>query len=297
MSNLTEFIDLAKKGKNDWWRYLISLFFILFLPAFLFIPIYILFSILGLDIVSPRTGMEGVFSLLGTNIYYCCLLLSFYISLRIFHNRKFKTVVTSHSKFRFKRFFSGFFAWSLVLTLFLLIDLYFDPHSYKLNFKMPEFLMLFLVSLATTPIQAGFEEIFFRGYALQAINLITNKRIYPVIITSIIFATGHWGNGTSLVANLDIFIDTLIYALIASIITLTDGGLEAVIGIHTANNLFSEVIVSSSYYMPLPSIFISAELPEPLFQLLFSLLSSALLIFILYRKNWNKLSTTLHKLF
>jgi uncharacterized protein len=92
------------------------------------------------------------------------------------------------------------------------------------------------VIVLTSPIQAAAEEIFFRGYLLQALGSLVARPWFGVIVSSVVFALLH---GTQ---NLPLFIDRLGFALLAGLLAWRTGGLEAGIAAHVINNVFAYLI-------------------------------------------------------
>ncbi|MDI9624804.1 MAG: CPBP family intramembrane metalloprotease [Methanothermobacter sp.] len=287
-----KFLQLAREGKNNWWRYLLTI--ILTNPGISIgaiiglVSIYILFDIIS--ILSDLTGLhppigkffQGFADLLSYNIVSAFLILFLFFCMVFIHRRDFKSVITAHERIKWYRILKGFVVWFSMLLVSLIFSLP-DPNL-KFTFDRATYPLLFIISL-TIFFQAGFEEIFFRGYILQALNLSLKKPQLSIIISSIIFAIGHWGNQLTLVGNFNIFIDTFIFALIAAIITVLEDGVETAIGIHTANNMFCALVINdgtSSFYEPLPSLFTNFSTPpNPIEQLYYSILMNGILLIII----------------
>jgi membrane protease YdiL (CAAX protease family) len=89
------------------------------------------------------------------------------------------------------------------------------------------------VILVTTPLQALGEEYGFRGYLMQASGSFFGSRIAALLITSGLFALAH---GTQ---NFPLFFDRFAFGLIAGLIVILVGGLEAGIALHILNNLLA----------------------------------------------------------
>ena len=107
-----------------------------------------------------------------------------------------------------------------------------------LNFDpQPGFWGFLAVIVLTSPIQAAAEEIFFRGYLLQALGSLVAKPWFGVVVSSVVFALLHGTN-----QNLPLFVDRLGFALIAGLLVWRTGGLEAGIAAHVINNVFAYVI-------------------------------------------------------
>lgn len=90
-----------------------------------------------------------------------------------------------------------------------------------------------VVVLLTTPLQALGEEYAFRGYLMQAFGSLTGSRVAAVAVTSLLFALAHG------VQNLPLFLDRLSFGVMAGLVVVLVGGLEAGIALHVMNNLFA----------------------------------------------------------
>lgn len=85
--------------------------------------------------------------------------------------------------------------------------------------------------LLTSPLQAAAEEVFFRGYLLQAIGSAAGRAWVGVVGSSVLFALMHG------VQNPALFTHRLAFGLIAGGLVVVTGGLEAGIAAHIVNNL------------------------------------------------------------
>lgn len=85
--------------------------------------------------------------------------------------------------------------------------------------------------LLLTPLQAAGEEVLFRGYLSQALGSLATVRWPAVVFPALVFALLH---GTQ---NLWLFLDRFGFGLVAGVLVLLTGGLEASIAAHVANNL------------------------------------------------------------
>ncbi len=94
----------------------------------------------------------------------------------------------------------------------------------------PAFLVVLVV---TSPLQAIAEEVFFRGYLLQAIGSATGRAWLGIVGTALLFALFH---GTQ---NPALFVHRFAFGLVAGWLVLRTGGLEAGIAAHIVNNLFA----------------------------------------------------------
>ena len=90
-----------------------------------------------------------------------------------------------------------------------------------------------IVILLTTPLQAIGEEYAFRGYLMQAFGSLTRSRIVALLLTSVLFALAHGAQ------NFPLFFDRLAFGLMAGLVVILVGGLEAGIALHILNNLLA----------------------------------------------------------
>ncbi len=88
-----------------------------------------------------------------------------------------------------------------------------------------------LVVGLTTPLQAAAEEYVFRGYLTQAFGGWFGSRAVAVLAPALLFATAH-GLGQSL----PIFFDRFAFGVVAGVLAIATGGLEAGIAYHVLNN-------------------------------------------------------------
>ncbi len=88
-----------------------------------------------------------------------------------------------------------------------------------------------LVILLLTPLQAAGEEYVFRGYLTQAFGGLVRTPYLAVVGPALLFALAH-GIGQSV----PVFIDRFAFGLVAGVLVILTGGLEAGIAMHVLNN-------------------------------------------------------------
>ncbi|GAA1428889.1 hypothetical protein GCM10009616_09700 [Microlunatus lacustris] len=108
----------------------------------------------------------------------------------------------------------------------------------------PGFWGFLVVILLTSPLQAAAEEIFFRGYLVQALGSLVASPWFGVVVSSVVFALLH---GTQ---NLPLFVDRLAFGLLAAVLVWRTGGLEAGIAAHVVNNVFAYLIAGVTTGIP-----------------------------------------------
>jgi len=114
-----------------------------------------------------------------------------------------------------------------VLTLSSLVEgrVVIDPQ--------PGFWWFLVVIVLTSPLQAAAEELFFRGYLLQALGSLVANPWFGIVVSAAVFAAFHGTQNPPLVA------DRFVFGLLAGILVTRTGGLEAGIAAHVANNILA----------------------------------------------------------
>jgi len=87
-----------------------------------------------------------------------------------------------------------------------------------------------LVILLLTPLQAAGEEYAFRGYLTQAFGGIFRSAWAAVLFPAVLFALAHGAQ------DVPVFFDRLAFGLVAGVLVVVTGGLEAGIAMHVLNN-------------------------------------------------------------
>jgi membrane protease YdiL (CAAX protease family) len=95
-------------------------------------------------------------------------------------------------------------------------------------------LQYLLVILLLTPFQAAGEEYLFRGYLTQAFGGLFHRAWVAVLVPAFLFGLAH-GLGQSV----PVFFDRFAFGVVAGILVISTGGLEAGIAMHVLNNFLA----------------------------------------------------------
>ena len=292
MSNI-RFLDNAVNGKNNWVSYLLTISITVFGGILASIALVVLFMLLyffsmktypvniQFDILS-----NAMIILILVGISYGIIALLFYLCIKFIHKKQFISLINIGKNININRIFKGAGLWAGIMTLFTLASIIYNKGGLSFHFEPVPFLYLLIISLLVFPLQASFEEIFFRGYLMQAFGLLSKKPVFPLIITTLIFGLIHFYNGTNLEMSITIVLSALILGLMLGIIVLGENGLETAMGAHIANNMFVALFLNSSDsgLGNLPSLITSSSY-NPYSEILLLMGMAALMITILF---WNK---------
>ena len=253
MSN-TRFIQMAVEGRNEWWRYLATLFLVFFGWQFIgVIPLFV-FSYMKADNVQDWIeAAESAFVGLGinSNLYLLLIIFSFIgglvfllLGVRTVHHRSVKSLVSSRKTVDWNRIVLGFSFWFLISILMITVDYLSHPEDFINNCGLVPFVILVVVSLVFIPFQTSFEELLFRGYLMQGIGLLFKNAWVPLILTSVGFGLLHAFNPEVEKLGSLILLYYIGTGFLFGIVTLMDQGTELALGMHAANNIVAATIVT-----------------------------------------------------
>ena len=289
----TTYLDQAKQGHGSVWRYIAGTLSILFIwliiggvaTAFLLIGIGIYRGVPLLDLAQLVLDP----SLLGYIPYYLVLnagflffLFGLWLSVRLIHGRSVLSLVTWRSSVNWRRVGVGFIAWALLLGVGTLVEYLISPETFTVTFDARIFIPFALLAIIITPLQTTAEELFFRGYLVQAGSLISRKWIFLSIWSGVLFALPHFTN-PEVAANTGVVLLTFfVLGAFLTWISLKDGTIELAIGIHAANNLMAGLLVTfPESVLPTPAILTTTHF-DPVFSLIAEVLVCALFYLLVF---------------
>ena len=269
-----EFLDLARQGKNDWPRYVLSLAVIL--TSWLFVG-----SLAFLVFVGPQMGpylnqrvesgaalpggseveqflatVDPLATYLGLSATFVFLVLGILVAVKLIHQRPFLTLITTRASFDWRRAGQGFVWWFGLSLAAAAVEALLYPGRYQLTFNFRSFFIFLPFVLILTPIQTTAEELLFRGYLMQGVGLLVRRWLLPAILTSLLFGVLHGGNpelSTGGPLLLAVYFGS---GLLAALLTLRDNRLELAIGYHAANNVFGALVANYAVSaLPTPAVF------------------------------------------
>lgn len=244
----TNFLSAVHQGKNDGWRYLVSLCLILFFWLILGAMPFLIWALANHQELgaTPTDATDQLWQFSLLMISFCLFLLGIFLAVKLIHQRRFRSLVRADAQIRFRRIVQGAALWAALIALPYCIEALIFPTRFALTFKPSTWLILLPIAFLLIPIQSATEELFFRGYLLQSLSLFTRNAWVLIIITSVIFAGLHLGNPEVEASNHFgwIALNYLAFGIFLAAITLKDDSLELAIGAHAANNLFLALIVS-----------------------------------------------------
>jgi membrane protease YdiL (CAAX protease family) len=240
------YLDLARLGRNSPGRYLAALgliFFFWFGLGFAVMALALTFR--GTARALGGAAAVRFLEYVALNLSFVTFLIGILLAVRWIHQRSPRTLITPYSRVDWRRVAQGFVVWLVLAALASLVEALLFPGRYELSFNLPLFLAMAPVVLLLTPLQTSSEELFLRGYLLQAFGLRTRNPIALALITATVFTLPHLGN-PEVGAGIGWLVVASYFGIgvLLALVTLADDSLELALGAHAANNLYSALVAN-----------------------------------------------------
>lgn len=252
-----DFIQKGFLGKNNTWRYLLTVILVFIGTQIGSFPLGIAaFLQVEGDLQKFQEAAASTFMDIGMNssLFLFLMILTFiaglfvlFLCVKYMHKKKFTFIITSRKKIDWKRVFYAFAVWGIISVVVIFIGIYFYPENYTWNFKPVPFFTLLFVSLVFLPFQTSFEELIFRGYLMQGFGILAKNRWFPLVITSVIFGLLHGMNPEVEKLGYILMVFYIGTGLFYGIATLMDEGIELALGLHAANNIVAAFLVTTDW--------------------------------------------------
>ncbi len=232
------------RGENyRWWRSVLGVVF--GLSLFLLLTTVVSQAVIGLswaltggpapypEYYSAAFRFENPIGMAAVNLGIAVLIPISWLMMAILHQVRPRWLWSVQARFRWRYFWLCLALAAVVLNGVVLLSALVDAPTWSMQ---PGFWGFLLVILLTSPLQAAAEEVFFRGYLMQALGSLVARPWFGVVVSALVFALLH---GTQ---NLPLFLDRLGFGLLAAVLVLRTGGIEAGIAAHVVNNVFAYVL-------------------------------------------------------
>jgi membrane protease YdiL (CAAX protease family) len=256
-----QFLDLARLGKNAWWRYVLGVCTIGFFWVVLgYVPYMLLLG----------TGLEAtpMLEFVAVNLSIFMMLAGVAVAVKWIHGRPLLSLVAPDLRIDWRRVARGAGAWLAIGAVMAVAEHLLFPGRYYLSYNAERFYPFLVAVLLLTPLQSAAEELVFRGYLMQGIGLLTRRPLAIAAASSVVFTLPHLMNPE--VEHYGIAIMAANYFTIGMLLataTLRDGRLELAIGLHAVNNVFLALMANyEGSALATESVFTAAEL-DPVYSL------------------------------
>jgi membrane protease YdiL (CAAX protease family) len=235
MSNQS-FLSMADSGKNSLWRYVLGVILIIFTWI-------VITAVLVVAAERSAPSVQAALGLLG----FLPMLVMPLVVTRVLHGRPAGTLIGPAQRLNWGRIGRAMLVWAGMSAAAVIAEvLWKGLSSYRLNVdNFLSNLTIIFIYVFMIPIQATAEEVFFRGYLLQATGRLTRNWVILGIMNSLFFMLPHLANPEArnagvLLAGLNWLASGMFYTLL----TLRSGSLDYAIGAHIINNVLGATLIS-----------------------------------------------------
>jgi uncharacterized protein len=197
-----------------------------------------------LGALSPYFFDISIFHFILSDIPNIFFILGIFFSIKFIHNSQFFTIISANYKLNYRKIIISFTSYLFLLVLTYFIYFLISPKDiiFSLDFKKLLYFIPFCVIF--TIIQCCSEEFFFRGFLLQ----VTSRYVKPIplllIINGLFFIIVHLRIPEFKQMPYSMCFYYFFTGLLYSFVTIKDNGIEIPIAIHTANNIFTALILN-----------------------------------------------------
>jgi membrane protease YdiL (CAAX protease family) len=275
-SSSAVFFSVTDVGRNGWWRYILG--------ALLVQTVFVLGSIVISALMSGQP-LGHVSDFVASNLDFMLLIVGTWMLHVFWHRRPWRTLITTRQAISWRRIFQGAAVWGGILLCSVAIESVLFPGRYVWTFDAQRWLLFFILALLLTPIQCAAEEVFYRGYLLQALGRISRHPLVAASLSSVLFTLPHLANPEVTANGMLIMVAAyFIYGLFFALVALRDASLELCIGAHTANNFFLTVLFNYKDSASPASSMFTTEAYDPVFSLVTILVSALVFYACFFRR-------------
>jgi len=239
---INSYLDWSEKGKSGFWRYALG--------AFLAITVFFVLAGIGMFplILSVPDYKESLaLSVLATLLSFVIPFIAIPLIVKLVHRRPSWGVAMPRLRFEKWNFFAGFLVASVVgvaaVLLFGIIGI--TPIESNPEFDVTVLLPVAIIGFIGIFIQAGSEEMLFRGYFTQFVRRFTANKYVFIGIPALLFALPHIANISELGGGIFVLTPYLISGILYAWAAYSTGSLWMALGLHLSNNYSSLVLIGT----------------------------------------------------
>ncbi|NTU72478.1 MAG: CPBP family intramembrane metalloprotease [Coriobacteriia bacterium] len=236
------YLDWSAEGKASVWRYLFGLTLVI-------VVFFVLsgFGSLPVRIFVPNYEDSLVMSVVATLMSFVIAFVSIPLVVRLVHKRPFWSVAMPAWRFEGWNFGVGLAVGVVVAGVFsaLFSVAGILPVERNPDFDLGTLVLLAVVGFVGIFIQAGSEELLFRGYLTQFARRFTSSKLLFIGIPTLLFAAPHAGNIAQYRGNVFVLAPYLLAGAFYGWAAWRTGSLWMATALHLANNYTSLVLVGT----------------------------------------------------
>jgi uncharacterized protein len=245
------YFTYANRGRNAWWRYLLTIFLGLagaIAAATLLSIALALLRLLPVDLALQLNRPSDPWLFFGTiAILFAFLCGGIAVAAAPIQQKLPRDIIGC---WRWSLFGGGLILWIVVQSVLTAVDYALAPSGFHRGGNIAPLLAVWV--LGALLIQTFTEEFIFRGLLTQGIFLALRRPLPSACVSGLIFGAMHLPNGWSQALN------AVWFGVVCAYLAIRTGGIALGCGIHLANNYFGAIGVVSAgdVFNGLPGLFI-----------------------------------------
>ncbi|MFM7679369.1 MAG: lysostaphin resistance A-like protein [Roseiflexaceae bacterium] len=243
-----EWLHNTQTGNSKWWSWWVGLVVILIFYVILGSIPLVIGTLMGLVTIENGSILGGdanpvQFALVM--ISPSMLFVGTWLAQRLIHRRSL-TQLTSTTQFRWPLVWQSMAIWVGLGVLFTVAEALIYPGRYTWTFDFNQWILIAPLVLLLIPIQASGEELFFRGYLMQAVARLWAQPVFLVLLSGVAFMSPHLANpemAKALGGEIPMALNYFLVGVGTAVLSLRDNGIERAIGMHVVNNMYAGMLV------------------------------------------------------
>lgn len=233
---MTDYLVFAARGRNSWWRYIVSLATACSVAIVLYA---VMLACLSAARLIPRdfasylqVPRDPAIFFAGMAMAFGALLAGFLAAIGVIQNKEVHDVI---GRWSWAMVLRGAAIWGAAQVILILIDFLIAPQGFSFIFTA-QTAVLAVFALAGLSIQTFAEEFIFRGWLTQGLLLATKRPLAAAALSGLAFGLLHVRSGVPQT------IQAIAFGIVCSLIAIRTGGIAFTFGLHLVNNYFGAVI-------------------------------------------------------
>lgn len=279
-----EWLQNTQTGNSKWWSWWVGVVVIVICYVIIGSIPMVIATMMGL------ITLDGSGSMLAGNadplqfaivmISPIMLFVGTWLAQRFIHRRS-MTQLTSTSRFRWPLVWQGMAIWLGMGIIFTVAESLIYPGRYEWTFDFNQWILIAPLVLLLIPIQAAGEELFFRGYLMQAVARLWAQPVFLVLVSGVAFMAPHLANpemGKALGGEIPMALNYFLVGVGTAWLSVRDNGIERAIGMHVVNNVYAGVAVGYTGSVLGTPTFVQANVIDAWYGVVVIIISFAVLI-------------------
>lgn len=282
-----DYLSIARQGKNHWWRYVLGILLSLVVSQIIgkIISLGVAFSLTGdMETALKINKSRSIEAFVDLNIPFIFWFWGTVLAVRGIHGRSAWGLVAADQRLNWWRISYGFAVWFVISMIPPFISLWMSPGEYKFDFDLNKWPFAFMLVMILTPIQTSAEEIFFRGYLLQGMGLITRQPLVLIFTNGLLFMLPHLGNPEVANGFVWVALQYFMIGVFLALITLQDNRLELALGVHAANNITHIFFTTTDSVLGTPALWTAKPSPAGFMDVALILISISIAYYLFFHK-------------